>query len=243
MDKMTKDEKKAQRKEEWQEQLKQEARKQKMTKAGWIGGGVILIIAAFWAIINFTGSSNSSDQQLIDNMPPITSKDLQTGDLKSKVTLTEYADFQCPACGAYHPMVKQLLQAYNGKIHFVYRTFPLTQAHRNAMISAQNAVAAGKQGKFWEMHDMLFEHQADWAELQDPQKIYDGYAEKLGLNMDQFHSDINADATKKFINNEESEGLAIGVNSTPTFFINGKQIQNPTSYDIFKQDIQDAFDK
>ncbi|HSW87746.1 MAG TPA: thioredoxin domain-containing protein [Candidatus Saccharimonadales bacterium] len=242
MENLTKDERKALRKEEWQEQLKKEERNKAMTKVGWIGGGIVLVIAAFWAIINFTGSSNSN-QQLITNMPPVTGKDLQTGDLKSKVTLTEYADFQCPGCGAYHPIVKKLLQDFKGKIHFVYRTFPLTQVHQNAMISAQNAVAANKQGKFWEMHDMLFEHQGDWSTVQNPQSIFDGYAQKIGLDMNTFHKDIADAKTKKFIMDEENAGLAIGVNSTPTFFINGKQIASPQTAEAFTQVVQDAFNK
>lgn len=240
MENLTKDERKAQRKEEWQEQLKKEERNKMLTKIGWIGGGVVLVIGAFWAIINFTGSSNPSEQ-LITDMPAVNSKDLQTGDLKSKVTLTEYADFQCPGCGAYHPLVKQLLQDFKGKIHFVYRTFPLTQVHQNAMASALAAVAANNQGKFWEMHDLLFQHQNDWNTLQNPQSVFDGYAQQLGMNIDQFHKDIADAKTKKFIMDEENAGLTIGINSTPTFFLNGKQIVSPQSYDAFKQVIQDAF--
>lgn len=240
MENLTKDERKAQRKEEWQEQLKKEERNKMLTKIGWIVGGVVLVIAAFWAIVNFTGSSNPS-QQLITDMPAVNSKDLQTGDLKSKVTLTEYADFQCPGCGAYHPLVKQLLQDFKGKIHFVYRTFPLTQVHQNAMASSLAAVAANDQGKFWEMHDLLFQHQNEWNTLQNPQSVFDGYAQQLGMNIDQFHKDIADAKTKKFIMDEENAGLAIGVNSTPTFFLNGKQIVSPQSYDAFKQVIQDAF--
>ncbi|HSW97633.1 MAG TPA: thioredoxin domain-containing protein [Candidatus Saccharimonadales bacterium] len=240
MENLTKDERKALRKEEWQEQLKKAERNKMITKITWIGGGIILVIAAFWAIINFTGSSGSSPQ-LITNMPPVNAKDLQTGDLKSNVTLTEYADFQCPGCGAYHPIIKKLLQDFKGKIHFVYRTFPLTQVHQNAMISAQNAVAANNQGKFWDMHDMLFEHQADWSTVQNPQGIFDSYAQKLGLDMDRFHKDITDAKTKKFINDEESAGLAIGINSTPTFFINGKQIVSPQTSEAFTQVIQNAF--
>lgn len=240
MENLTKDERKALRKEEWQEQLKKEERNKMLTKVGWIGGGIILVIAAFWAIVNFTGSSSPSEQ-LIPNMPPVTSKDLQTGDLKSKVTLTEYADFQCPACGLYHPVVKQLLKDFKGKIHFVYRTFPLTQVHQNAIASALTAVAAANQGEFWEMHDMLFEHQDAWNTVQNPQSVFDGYAQQLGLNRDQFHKDIADLKTKKFIMDEENAGLAIGVNSTPTFFLNGKQITTPQGYDAFKQVIQNAF--
>ncbi|SRR5258708_1530248 len=240
MEKLTKDERKALRKEEWQEELKKEEQKKLLTKIGWITGSIIAIIVAFWAIIQFTGSSQDSSK-LITKIPQVTNNDLQTGPKNSKVTVLEYADFQCPGCGAYHPIVKKILQDFNGKIHFIYRTFPLTNVHQNALVSAEAAVAAGDQGKFWQMHDMLFEHQSDWAMTQNPQSIFDGYAEKLGLNLEQFHKDSTDPKTKKFIMDEENAGLSVGINSTPTFFINGKQIESPQSYDAFKQVINDAF--
>jgi protein-disulfide isomerase len=237
---LTKDERKALRKEEWQEELKQEERNRLMTKVGWILGAIVIIVLAFWGIIQFTGSSQQGPD-LITKMPPVTNNDLQTGSRNSKVTLTEYADFQCPGCGAYHPVVKQLLQAFNGKIHFVYRTFPLTQVHQNALAAAEAAIAASKQAKFWEMHDMLYEHQADWSGSQNPQSVFDRYAQSIGLNINQFHKDSTDAKTKKFIMDEENAGVAVGVNSTPTFFLNGKQIQTPQSFDAFKQTIQQAF--
>lgn len=245
MDALTKDERKAQRKEEWQEQMKLQQRKSLINKILLWGGGAVLVIAAFWAIITFTGSSGQS-QPLIDHMPTVTANDLQTGSANAKVTLTEYADFQCPGCGAFHPILKRLLSDFNpptggqaGKIHFVYRTFPLTQIHKNAMTSAQAAVAANQQGKFWPMHDMLFEHQSDWANLDDPTPVFDSYAQKLGLDMPKYHQDYTSAAVKKFITDEENGGISVGVPGTPTFFINGKQIQTPTSYEEFKQIIQD----
>jgi protein-disulfide isomerase len=237
--KLTKDERKALRKEEWQEELKKDQQKKMVSKIAWISGSVIIILAAFWAIINFTGSTQQ-DQTLITHMPAITDKDLQTGPKNAKVTLTEYADFQCPACGNYYPLVEHLRKDFNGKIHFVYRTFPLVNVHQNALAAAEAAYAASLQGKFWDLYNLLYQNQTTWGESKNPQPNFDEYAQKVGLNMDQFHKDSKDPKTQKFIMDEENAGTKSGVNSTPTFFINGKQIQNPQSYDQFKQDIQDA---
>ena len=110
MDNITKDERKAQRKEEWREELKKEQRKSLINKILLWAGGAVLVVAAFWAIITFTGSSPSS-QPLIDHMPPVTANDLQTGPNYAKLTLTEYADFQCPGCGAWNTLVETVAVA------------------------------------------------------------------------------------------------------------------------------------
>lgn len=238
--KLTKDERKAQRKEEWQEQLKKDEQKKMLTKIAWIAGSVIIIVIAFWAIINFTGSPEKKET-LITKIPPITEKDLQTGPKNAKVTLTEYADFQCPACGQYYPWVEHLKKDFKGKIHVVYRTFPLINFHQNALAAAEAAYASSLQGKFWEMYALLYQHQADWSSLQDPQPVFTDYAKKIGLAIDTFHKDSADPKTKKYIMDEETAGASAGVNSTPSFFINGKQIKNSASYEEFKQAINNAF--
>lgn len=240
MDKTTKDERKAQRKEEWQEQLKKDAQKKIVSKILWTVGSVAIIFISFWAIINFAGSSEKKET-LIEKIPPITQKDLQTGPKNAKVTLTEYADFQCPACGSYYPVVEHLLSDFNGKIRFVYRMFPLVSVHQNALQAAKVAYAASLQGKFWDMYTLLYAHQTDWSGLKDPQIAFDVYAQKIGLTIDTFQKDSADPKTKKYIMDEETAGASAGVNSTPSFFINGKQIKNPASYEEFKETITRAF--
>ncbi len=150
-------------------------------------------------------------------MPPLTADDVSMGTQNAKVTLVEYADFQCPACGYYYPLTKQLEQDFKGKVRFVYRFFPLS-SHQFGMLSAQAAYAALLQGKFWEMHDMLFANQKDWAAATDARPIFVDYAKKLGLNMQKFQQDMDAASTTTFLNKEEQTALDAGVNSTPTFF-------------------------
>jgi len=242
MEKMTKKEKKEARKQEWQEKLKKQEQNSKLKKFGiWTTVAIVLIAAVYGLlqIANSPQTTNTSSSKL----PEITKDDPKTGSSSAKVTLVEYSDFQCPACAAYYPMVKQLLSEYNGKIYFVYRYFPLTATHQNAMISSLAAYAANLQGKFWEMHDMLFQTQNSWASSPKARETFIGYAKKLDLDIDKFKTDLESDRGKNFINDTYSKGLAIGVNSTPTFFLNGVKIQNPRTYDDFKNLILNELNK
>lgn len=155
----------------------------------------------------------------------------------AKVTLIEYADFQCPACGYYHPIVKRLGQEFKN-LSIVYRYFPLPQ-HNNALPSAQAAEAAGQQGKFWEMHDMLFANQNSWAGSNSPEEIFTAYAQTLNLDIAKFKTDFNSAETKTKIQTVYQSG-ASEIDGTPTFFLNNKKIQNPQSYDEFRSIIQQA---
>jgi protein-disulfide isomerase len=108
-----------------------------------------------------------------------------TGSKAAKVTVVEFADFQCPACGAFHPEMKKILADYNGKIYFVYRHFPLPM-HKNARAAAQTAEAAAAQGKFWPMYDQLFEKQSEWSEVENPTDLFASYAKNLKLDEEKF---------------------------------------------------------
>ena len=158
-------------------------------------------------------------------------------DTNSKVTLIEYSDFQCPACGAYYPVIKQLEKDFP-TLNIVYRHFPLPQ-HSNARIASQVAEAAGAQGKFWEMHDLLFENQSIWSEEKNPAGIFEAYAKKLGLNLDKFRTDANAQAGKTKIDADVQSGDK-EITGTPTFFLNNKKIENPRGYDEFRSVIEKA---
>lgn len=202
----------------------------------WVGV-VVIITASIWGLIALVNSS--SPASTINNLPSVSKEDIATGPKDAKVTIIEYADFQCPACAVYHPLVKQLLSEFPKDIYFVYRFFPLTSIHRNALLSSQAGFAANLQGKFWQMHDMIYENQKSWANEGNAMEIFVSYAEKIKLDVNKFKKDINSDETKKFVNDELNQAINIGVNSTPTFFINGKKIQNPRSYDEFKKLVQD----
>ena len=138
------------------------------------------------------------------------------GSADAAVTLVEYGDFQCPSCGAAHPIVQQVREALGDRLRFVYRHFPLSQMHEYAFGAAEAAEAAGAQGKFWEMHDMLFENQEALSE-QDLLS----YAADLGLDVDRFASDLNDGTFDEKVRHDFMGGVKSGVNGTPTFFING----------------------
>lgn len=211
----------------------------------WIGV-IVALIGGLWLLISAVNNSPSPSAPAQIKIPEVSDQDFikgpQSASGSAKVTLIEYADFQCPACASAYPIVKKLEEDFNNDLRVVYRFFPLTQIHKNAMVSSQAAYAAGLQGKFWEMHDMIFENQTSWSDTQ-ARDIFVDYANKLGLDSKKFESDIDNQSTVKFITDEMNKAIAIGINSTPTFFVNGKHIQNPGGFEEFKKIIQNEISK
>lgn len=169
----------------------------------------------------------------------ISQNDNFKGNIESSVVLVEYSDFQCPACGAYFPLLKALVEEFGSEIQFVYRHFPLAQ-HQHAELAGRAAEAAGKQGKFWEMHDLIFENQRSWSNLRNAEEAFSQYAGQIGLDMEKFQADLDSQEVKERVRRDYSGGLSSGVNSTPTFFLNGVKLQNPRSYDEFRAVILNA---
>ncbi len=137
-------------------------------------------------------------------------------------------------------MMKKAVQEFGDKIRFSYRHFPLVQIHQNAELAAQAAEAAGLQGKFWEMHDMLFDKQSNWGTIKDAKKFFIQYAGELDLDKAKFESDLASDAVKQKVQNSRSEAARINLGGTPSIFINDKIIDNPGSYDELKNLINGA---
>jgi len=240
--KMTKKEKKELRKLEWQQKAEHVKRNALYKKIGIIVGVVLIVALSVIGLIKLAGSSTDSSSSAI-KVPAVSKSDITQGNPKSKVTLIEYADFQCPACASYHPLVNQLLTEFNGKIFYVYRMFPLSNIHQNAIISAQAGYAALKQNKFFQMDDYLYNGQAQWENLPNPKDTFISYAGKLKLDTAKFEADMNSSEAQNYVADSENQATSIGVNATPTFFVNGKQITNPASYDEFKKIIQDELNK
>lgn len=155
----------------------------------------------------------------------------------AKAILVEYSDFQCPACGVYHSILRQLESDMGADIAIVYRHFPLTAIHPNAETAARAAQAAGAQGKFFEMHDMLFTEQQTWSSEKDVANIFAGYAEKLGLDVARFKEDMDAPTTKDAVKNNMQEGTTLGLRGTPSFFLNGNSLPTTRTYAEFKTSI------
>ncbi len=159
-------------------------------------------------------------------------------DYKDQVVLEEFGDYQCPPCGALHPDLKKLKSQYAGKIKFVFHQFPLTRIHQHAAIAAFAAVAAGQQGKFWEMHNLLYESQEVWKETDNFAPILVNFARQLGLNLEQFEKDINDPKVKSIVLNDVQRGEARGVTGTPTLFLNGQLIDSEKlTMDYLRQEI------
>lgn len=157
---------------------------------------------------------------------PVSDRDHAEGPIDAPLTLVEYGDYQCPYCGAAYPVVKRLQKRLGKKLRFLFRNFPLTQVHPYALVAAEAAEAAALQGKFWEMHDLLFEEQ----NLLKPEVI-PVWTKKIGLNLEQFENDIKQSVVEKRIREDRQSGIRSGVNGTPTFFINGTRYDGPHDYD------------
>jgi protein-disulfide isomerase len=191
--------------------------------------GTIVIVGAGIALLSRPASSTKVDSSLL-----IRADSNKISTPSATVTLVEFSDFQCPACGTYYPVVTQTLKDFKDSLTFVYRNFPLTDFHPNAQMAAQAAEAAGVQGKYWEMHDLLFTKQSDWSTSGAVKDVFAQYAESLGLNMDQFKKDIDSDAVKNKVAQDVNDGKALGITGTPTFFLDGVKLDNPATLADFE---------
>jgi protein-disulfide isomerase len=156
---------------------------------------------------------------------PVSARDHVEGPETAPVTLVEYGDYQCPYCGAAYPIVKRVQKRLGDHLRFVFRNFPLSEIHPFAEGAAEGAEAAGAQGKFWEMHDRLFEHQRalDQGHLVE-------YARQLGLDVARFERDLGDHNFAGRVREDFLSGARSGVNGTPTFYINGRR--HDASYDF-----------
>jgi protein-disulfide isomerase len=152
--------------------------------------------------------------------PPVSAHDHIAGPDDAPVTLVEYGDYECPYCGMAYPIVKAAQRQIRSQLRFVFRNFPLAEIHPHARHAAQAAEAAGAQGKFWEMHDMLFEHQ---HALEDADLVR--YAETVGLDAVQLARELDAGTYAKRVRDDFRSGVRSGVNGTPTFFVNGERYE------------------
>lgn len=170
----------------------------------------------------------------------IEESDHTLGNPDAPVEFIEYGDFQCPACAAQEPNIKKLMAENSDWIRFAYRHLPLKQIHPNAVPSGRAAEAAAKQGKFWEMKELLYTNQTDWATLPDPTSKFLEFANTLGLDETQFVSDYNSGESRDRVEADYQTAVSLGLNSTPSFFVNGEQIQSPSTYEQMLQIMQNA---
>jgi len=215
-----------------------------MKREGLLLGGIgvvtlIIVIAAAFMLSGPSTKSDTPEGGKITNTALLLGPQAQRtseGTSSAKVTIVEFGDFQCPACGAAYPVVKQIKNEYQDRIYFVSRNFPLPQ-HVNASFAAEAAYAAFNQDKFWQMHDKLYESQSEWGEKSqaEAKELIEGYAQALGLDMTAFTQSVEKNAAKEKIQKDQNDGYQVGVNSTPTFFINGEKYTGVVSFDQFKK--------
>lgn len=150
--------------------------------------------------------------------PTVSKTDHAQGNLNSDLEIVEYGDYQCPYCGAAYPVLKELMKEFGGQVKFVFRNFPLSEMHQYARIAAIATEAANLQGKFWEMHDAIYENQRDLNE-----NLLMRLAEELELNIPQFEKDLENNDLAEKVDADFESGVMSGVNGTPSFYVNGNK--------------------
>ncbi len=146
------------------------------------------------------------------------------GPANAPVVLEEFGDFQCPPCAALHPELQKIEAKYGSKVRVIFREFPLVPAHEHALTAARAAEAAGMQGKFWEMHGMIYENQKSWHKLFDVRDVFEGYAVRIGLDVDRFKRDVGSSTVERRIFLDGKRAHALAVKGTPTLFLNGREV-------------------
>lgn len=205
-----------------------------MSKKSWIIFTVIVVGLLAGLVLWSKNDSKSTDVSNIDTTKIQLATD-QSGNIadhtfgntSSEIVLIEYGDFQCPPCGNAHPKVKQIMEKYSDKMVFVFRNFPIPSLHANARAAAAAAEAAGLQGKYWEMHDIIFENQSDWstASASERSEVFKEYASSIGLDTGKFSQDLALGSIISKIDFDIALGKKDGVSGTPTFILNGETVQ------------------
>jgi formate-nitrite transporter family protein len=239
---ITKKERREQRREEQRANVQTAQRSRSMRRIGIWALALLIVAGAAYGVYYLAARAPAVPEQENNTALSldVSPQDWVRGNTESPVALVEYGDFQCPACGQYHPLVKGLEAEFGERVAFVYRHFPLTRAHPNATAASRAAEAAGLQGKFWEMHDILFERQTEWSPKPNPDATFAAYAEELGLDNEQFKTDYNKNELEDKIDAHFQSGIASGVNATPTFFLNGEKLDAPHSFEEFRNMLEQA---
>lgn len=205
--------------------------------------GLVTLAVVIAAVVIFSRQgSPSSNAETIDQSKLVRETSHRISTDSAKVTIVEFADFQCPACKAAYPVIQRIKMDFKNDITFVYRNFPLMQ-HRYGKISAKAAESAAEQGKFWEMYEKLYTNQEEWSNSPNPQEQFDKYASEIGLDPNKFKEDMNSSVIDDRINNDVSDALDLEVNSTPTLFVNGERLTGAPSYETLKSKIESKLNR
>ncbi len=207
------------------------ASKQALQKKGWLAAALVFAVLLGAAFVY------SLSRGEIPDVDALVAADQVKGYDSAPMTLIEYSDFQCPACRAQQASFRSSWDKIRRDVKLVYRHFPLDM-HAHAQLAAQYAEAAGKQNKFWEMHDLLFDKQAEWAPLDDPTTQFEAYATQLKLDLAQLKTDAGSDVVINKIKADVASGYKAKVNGTPTLFLDGKPLSNVRDAGMLVEAIQ-----
>lgn len=209
---------------------------QEAKRLGLIGIVIVLIVGVVGGVAWYKQSTQPTATDAI-----VRAESHSVGPADAKVTLVEFGDYQCPACGEAEPIVEQVRKDYADKsFRFVFRNYPLSSLHPNAPAAAEAAEAAAAQGKFWEMHDLLYQQQNAWADSQDPTGQFSQYAKTVGVkDLSRFEHDVTASAYASVIRDDQKDGDTLNVQATPTFFLNGTKLEGVQQYADLKKKIDE----
>ena len=217
-----------------------------MNKYGWIIFSVVVVGLLGGLIVYAQTTNPKADVSKVNNNSILAASgdsgniaDHVEGNKDGKVLLVEYGDFQCPSCEKAYPNVKTLMEEYGDRVGLVFRNFPLTSIHPNAKVASASAEAAGLQGKYWEMHDLLYGNQSTWNSLAVDKRTdaFVNFASQLGLDTKKFTSDLSNPDVNKKISFDMELGKANNTSATPTFFLNGKKLDEAAAGGIVQGDL------
>lgn len=211
-----------------------------MSKQFWAVVAVVIILFVGVAVV-----TNRNKDDVASNGSAASTTNHVKGAGTTDVTLVEYGDFQCPYCQTYHATVKQVLADYGDQIKFQFVNYPLTSLHQNAFAASRAAEAADKQGKFWEMYDLIYQNndpsgRTGWVASSTPTEYFEQYATQIGLNAEKFKTDSKSAAVNAAINADLAKGKKLGIEGTPTFYLNGKKATIANTAGDFKKVIDAA---
>ncbi len=230
--KLTKKERKAlKRQEREQAKLKTFSKKQMKKMIGW---GIIGLVAVFLVVIIIVAIAKSGSREFTFELD---AQNPSKGNTEASVVIREFSDFQCPACRSAYFNLKSFMDEYSEKVKFIYYDFPLTSIHDNAMTSAIASRCAETQGKFWEYHDILFERQKGWSDLKDPSEVFASYAKEIEIDDAAFSICLKEERNEDLVKNNLNKAFKLGLNSTPTIFINDEQMRGVVSVEELKSKV------
>lgn len=189
---------------------------------------ILAVIVLLFGLNYFISKNNKNNSELVGK---VVGTETTKGDLNAAVRIVEYSDFQCPACAGFASVFSEVFNNINEKygpsaLSVTYKHFPLTSIHPNALLAGYSAEAAKLQGKFWEMHDKLFENQNEWGNAMDAGSKIEGYAKDLGLDMAKFIQDRDSKEVQKIVNDSLIEAKKLGLSHTPFVFMDGVEMEN-----------------